>query len=120
MVIYKRNQSLRNTKLKKEILYRKDQKNNGKLLKVIRRHELEVVMFIMHDHSISAHFASRTTFEKMKERYYWPKMYDDIKTYVDSCDQCQRKGRPKIRMNYTRRNYRTILSNRNRHSRTTT
>src|SRR5437870_13643169 len=52
--------------IKEGELYRKDRKNNGRLLKVIRRHELEVVMFIMHDHPISAHFAVKVTFEKVR------------------------------------------------------
>src|SRR5436853_488408 len=64
--------------IKEGVLYRKDRKNNGRLLKVIRRHELEVVMFIMHDHPISAHFAVKVTFEKVRGGYYWPKMYKDI------------------------------------------
>ena len=80
--------------IKDETLYRKNQQNDGKLLKVIKRSELEIVMFIMHDHPISAHFATQITFEKIKERYYWPKMYEDVKTYVESCDQCQRRGKP--------------------------
>ena len=77
--------------IKEEVLYRKDRKNNGRLLKVIRRHELEVVMFIMHDHPISAHFAVKVMFEKVRGGYYWPKMYEDIKTYIKSCNQCQRR-----------------------------
>ena len=51
-------------------------------------------MFIMHDHPTSAHFAIETTFNKIRKRYYWPKMYEDIKIYVESCDQCQRRGKP--------------------------
>lgn len=85
---------LKKYEIKEGILYKKGKQDDQKLLRVIRRHELEIVMYIMHDHPISAHFASQTTFEKMKERYYWPKMYDDIKTYVESCDQCQRRGKP--------------------------
>jgi hypothetical protein len=87
----------RKYKIEEGILYRKDQKNNEKLLKIIRRHELEVIMFIMHDHPISAHFAIEATFNKIRERYYWPKMYEDIKIYVESCDQCQRRGKPQKR-----------------------
>ncbi len=85
---------LKKYEIQEGILYRKDQKNDEKLLKVIRRHELEVVMFIMHDHPISAHFATKATFDKMRERYYWPRMYKDIKEYVESCNQCQRRGKP--------------------------
>ena len=88
------NEKLKKYEIKEGILYRKDQKNDRKLLKVIRRHELEIVMFILHDHPISAHFATKVTFEKVREKYYWPKMYEDIKTYVESCDQCQRRGKP--------------------------
>ena len=39
-------------------------------------------MFIMHDHPTSAHFAIETTFNKVRERYYWPKMHEDIKIYI--------------------------------------
>ena len=45
---------LKKYEIKEGILYRRDQKNNGKLLKVIRRSELEIVMFMFHDHPISA------------------------------------------------------------------
>ena len=34
-------------------------------------------------------------FEKIRNRFYWPQMYDDIKAYVRSCDSCQRRGKSK-------------------------
>ena len=80
--------------IKDGTLYRKNQQNDEKLLKVIKRSELEIVMFMFHDHPIAAHFATKVTFEKIREKYYWPKMYEDVKTYVESCDQCQRRGKP--------------------------
>ena len=33
-------------------------------------------------------------FEKVKERYYWPQMFDDVRNYVRTCDVCQRRGPP--------------------------
>ncbi|GES73590.1 uncharacterized protein LOC112498130 [Rhizophagus clarus] len=33
----------------------------------------------------------------IKECYYWPKMYNDIKIYIESCDNCQRRGKTKRR-----------------------
>jgi len=35
-----------------------------------------------------------TTYEKIKERYYWPKMYETIRYYIKTCDNCQRRGGP--------------------------
>ena len=65
-----------------------------KLLKVIRRYEFEELMYLFHDHKLSAHFGIQTTYEKIKERYYWKGIQKDVETYVKSCDQCQRRGKP--------------------------
>jgi len=94
----KYNQIIRNIdqekkyKINNGILYRI--KNNNQLLRVIRKHEFEGIMYIFHDHPLSAHFATQTTYEKIKERYYWNGMLKDIETYVKSCDECQRRGKP--------------------------
>jgi transposase InsO family protein len=68
---------------------------NGKRCKVLRRFELEPVMQIMHDHPISAHFSVKATYEKIKERYYWPNMRKDVEEFIKSCDNCQRRNKPK-------------------------
>ena len=49
---------------------------------------------MLHDHPISAHFGFERTYQKAKERFYWPNMRKDIEIYVKSCDQCQRRGKP--------------------------
>src|SRR6266498_3789556 len=59
--------------LKEGILYRKKKE---KRLQVIRRWEMEGVLFMTHDHMLSAHFG-------IKE------------TYVKSCDKCQRREKPR-------------------------
>ena len=69
--------------LEEGILYRKDK---DRLLKVIRRYEVEPVLYFMHDHLLSAHFGIQTTKEKVKEKYYWPKMNNDVEHYVKSCE----------------------------------
>ena len=76
--------------IRKDILYRK---KDDKLLKVIRRHEWEALMYMMHDAPTSAHFGVRATYNKTKERYNWKGMLKDIETYVKSCDQCQKRGK---------------------------
>ena len=73
-------------------LYRK---KDDKKLKVIQRYEYEGLMYLFHDHEISAHFGIQTTYEKIKERYYWKGMLKEIEAYIKSCKQCQFRGKPK-------------------------
>src|ERR1043166_3093043 len=82
---------IKNYEIKNRQLYR--QKEN-RSLKVIKRYELEPLFKMIHDDSTAGHFATEIMYQKIKERYYWPKLYDDIKTYVKSCDQCQRRKKP--------------------------
>jgi len=82
---------LTNYKLEKGILYKKE---NDKFLQVIRRFEMEGVMYMMHDHPMSAHFGIEATYQRTKERYYWKNMRKDVETYVKSCNQCQKRGKP--------------------------
>jgi transposase InsO family protein len=42
-----------------------------------------------------AHLGIDAVFEKARERYYWPQMYDDIRDYVETCDICQKRGSQK-------------------------
>jgi hypothetical protein len=56
---------------------------------------MEPVLYMFHNDPTAAHFATDTMFDKIKNRYYWPQMYDDIKSYVISCDFCQRRGKQK-------------------------
>ena len=76
--------------IKKGILFRRKKEQE---LQVIQRYELEGLMYMMHDHPLSAHFAEEATYEKIRERYYWKKMREDIKEYVKTCYQCQMRGK---------------------------
>ena len=40
---------------------------NGKRLQVIRRWEMEGILYMLHDHELSAHFGINATHEKVKE-----------------------------------------------------
>jgi transposase InsO family protein len=73
-----------------QLYLRKDDKK----LKVIQYFEKDPLMWIMHDHPTAGHFASKTMYEKLKERYYWKGMKQDIEEYVRTCDSCQRRNRP--------------------------
>src|SRR6266498_4290334 len=66
----------------------------NKELKVLRRNKIEPILSLVHEHLLSGHFGLEATLTKLKKRYYWPKMKDDIKSYIQTCDQCQRRGKP--------------------------
>ena len=89
------NNQTRNYIIENELLYKKDRKDEKKLYRIIRKEELAAVLYMMHNDPISGHFATDTTFNKIKARYYWPQYYEDVKRYVESCDACQRRGRSK-------------------------
>ena len=56
---------------------------------------MEAVLYIIYNNSTAGHFAVDIMFDKIKERYYWPQLYENIREYVRSCDSCQRRGKPK-------------------------
>src|SRR5260363_345389 len=79
--------------IKNNQLYKRKQKQNQDLLKVIQKHEVEAVLYLMHNHPLGAHFGIDKMFDKIKSRYYWPQMYEHIRNYVKTCDSCQKRGK---------------------------
>ena len=43
-----------------------------------------------HDAPLSGHFGVEKTLEKLKRTWFWPKMAEDVRSYVSSCAICQR------------------------------
>jgi hypothetical protein len=68
-------------------------RRKDKILRIIPRYELEEIMRLYHDHETAAHFGKETTYDKVKNKYYWPTMKTDVEIYVKTCDQCQRRGK---------------------------
>jgi uncharacterized protein YeaC (DUF1315 family) len=71
-------------------LYKRKQNKSQDSLKVIQKHEVESVLYLMHNHPLGAHFGTDKMFDKIKSRYYWPQMYEHIRNYVKTCDSCQK------------------------------
>src|SRR6266511_1152831 len=63
----------------------------NKELKVLKRNEMKPILSLTHEYPLSGYFKLEATLSKLKEKYYWPKMKDDIKSYIQTCDQCQRR-----------------------------
>ena len=58
------------------------------------RHE---ILIGGHDDPLAGHLGVNKTYEKLRERYYWPKMFADVQFWCLSCTHCQMKKSPKQR-----------------------
>ena len=74
-------------------LYHKNKDNVQQ--RVITPKHTETVLFNLHKDMTGAHLGVDTIYEKAKERYYWPKMYEDICIYIESCDNYQWREKTK-------------------------
>ena len=76
------------------ILFRKNKRNPEQPLRIITLLDRDKLLYNLHSSPLSGHFGIRKTIERAMEKYYWSTMGNDIKSYVESCDVCQRMGKP--------------------------
>ena len=57
--------------------------------RVILRDQIEPILYHLHKDMTGAHLGVDAVIGKIKERYYWPQMGEDVKNYIRSCDICQ-------------------------------
>ena len=83
--------------IRHNLLYKKNRKDPDKPLRVIKWTEVEPILYMMHKHPTARHLGTDAMYYKIAERYYWDQMYRDIKEYVKTCEECQKrqKGRRK-------------------------
>jgi hypothetical protein len=61
----------------------------------VRDDEIYDILKAGHDEPCGGHFADRRTGHKILQMgYYWPSIFRDAKKYVQTCDSCQRMGKP--------------------------
>ena len=78
------------------LLYHLDQVESQKVCQLcVPFCKRNVVMQMAHDSVFSGHLAERKTRERIRLSFYWPKMRQDIKQYVATCQDCQLRSRPK-------------------------
>ena len=51
-------------------------------------------MKMLHDDPLSGHLGLARTRDKALERFYWPSVDRDIRSYCETCVQCQKRSRP--------------------------
>ena len=50
---------------------------------------MNMILHEVHDSIIGGHVGMNKTLELVQRKYYWPKMYKYISTYINSCHKCQ-------------------------------
>ena len=53
-------------------LYKKNRKDLNRPFKVIKRNEVESILYYVHSDPLARHFAIEETYRRVKIRYYWP------------------------------------------------
>ncbi|GBC34259.1 DDE-type integrase/transposase/recombinase [Rhizophagus irregularis DAOM 181602=DAOM 197198] len=74
-------------------LYKKNKDNPSRPIKVVKESEVESILYHLHSDPLSGHFSIDETYRRVKIRYYWPQMFTDVRHYVRTCDECQRRGK---------------------------
>jgi hypothetical protein len=64
--------------IKNNYLYKKDRRKEGNLLRVIRRFEMEPVLYMMYNDPTGGYFSTDAMFNKIRDRYFWPQLYEDV------------------------------------------
>ena len=54
-----------------------------------------IVLHACHDHAMSGgHLANKHTFDKVRDRFWWPALHHDVKTWCHDYQACQRRKSP--------------------------
>jgi hypothetical protein len=67
-------------------------KTKDSIRKVILREQVEPILYHFHTDMSGAHLGTDAIIGKIKDRYYWPQLGEDVKEYIKTCDVCQRRG----------------------------
>ena len=52
------------------------------------------VLNSIHSSTTGGHLGIFKTVEKVRERFYWPGFQDDVKLFINRCEQCQKRANP--------------------------
>ena len=56
---------------------------------------IPMVLHACHDHAMSGgYLAYKHTFDKVRDRFWWPTLHRDVKTWCQDCQACQRRKTP--------------------------
>jgi hypothetical protein len=71
---------------------------DGILRRCVLEHERSMILEEAHDGIVGGHYAGRETAQNILcTGIWWPTLHKDVKEYCQSCDVCQRVGKPSRR-----------------------
>ena len=72
------------------------QKKKGPFVQLVVPKGLQLqIMHAAHDDVLAGHLGVAKTYEVIRQRFYWFKMFQDIQHYCRSCPDCARKKTPR-------------------------
>ena len=79
------------------LLYRKLRTKacNERRQLVVENNQVGQILMKMHGHKLSGHSGFFRTYQKVQQRYFWPKMKSDIKRHIKHCEECAKIKSPK-------------------------
>lgn len=66
----------------------------------IPKHLVLQVFRSCHDDPSGGHFAMEKTYEKVRDRFYWPNIYGECKDYISKCLVCAKHNQTSLNHNY--------------------
>ena len=78
--------------IQRGLLYK--HKKDGTSTLVILEYQKDTILWMLHNDPTGAHFGIRAVMEKLRPRYYWPQMYNDVKVHIEACEPCQLEKPP--------------------------
>ena len=87
-----------NLVLNEGILWRRTVHKGNKVLQyVVPLEQRSDLMHQMHSSLFSGHLMFDKTIDKIRGRFFWPRMQKEVQEFIESCDECQRAQNPRIR-----------------------
>lgn len=76
---------------------RQDRRANTRLQLVIPPELRKEILAAHHDDLLGGHLGFDRTFDRIRERYWWPTVWKDTKNWVTTCGTCQRRKTPRLK-----------------------
>lgn len=91
--------------LEQELLYKRNKNEPSWLLRIVQKPKIGAILMMAHTHPLGGHFRVEAIYNKIRCIYYWPRMLEDIRKYIRTCNECQRRGKTNLKDLFTRFQY---------------